>query len=128
MGKYSNIWAQSLESACTAALNELERQKVSTIAKGLNDNKVWNSSSRKKCVDALNSIESNTKINGSMAVLKTKLNNLLLASKKIQTIKAKEALLKKEQDKKEENRNQNTINNLKSTIKMLENEVDKLLK
>ena len=128
MSKYSYVYSDNLERACNTALSELEKNKLNNIIKDLDDNRLWKSSSKKKCVDALKSINSSEQISGSIEVLKKKLNNLKIAAQKINAIKSKEADKKIEEKKPEKIRDTSTIERLNQEIKKLEREVNNLLK
>lgn len=128
MGIYSGVYAKTLKAKCQEIRKELATHKTSGISKSLNNSKVWNSSTRNKCINALNDINSSQRIKGSIVNLEKKLSNLEVIADKIFTIKSKEEALKKEQNKSQKYRDESKISRLKSEIKTLEGDIDKLMK
>lgn len=128
MSKYSNTYPSDMEKACDTALAELENKKLDMVIKELDNNMMWESESKKKCVDALRSVNTSSQITGSIVTLKNKLTNLKNVAQKIKKIKSNEDEVRREEKKPEDSRNNAKISRLNSEIKKLEREVDNLLK
>ena len=128
MGIYSGVYAKTLKAKCQEIRKELATHKTSGISKSLNNSKVWNSSTRNKCVNALNDINSSQKIKGSIVNLEKKLSNLEVIANKISSIQNKEYEISLEKNKSQKYRDESKISRLKIEIKTLEGDIDKLMK
>ncbi len=87
MGKYSNINSASLLSTANSALNELSKYNVGSLKKEIISKSIFNSSANKIVDNSLSSIDNSKTINGSISVLKEKLNNLIKCAEKINSYK-----------------------------------------
>ena len=128
MGIYSSVYAKSLKAKCQEIKKELATHRTSSISAALNNSKIWNSSARNECINAINNINSSQIINGSIINLEKKLNNLEVIADKITSIQSKEGLLKTEENKSKQYRDESKISRLKKEIKALEIDIDNLIK
>ena len=85
MSTYSNVAAGSLKSAADNALNELSRHNLASIKDSLNTN-ILSPKVNTLAKNKLQDIATSTSINGSIAVLQKKLQNVKSAADHIKNI------------------------------------------
>ena len=133
MGKYSNVNSKSLLNATKSAISELSKYNVGSIRKEITSKSIFKSNANKIVDDNLDSIDKSKSINGSIAKLKEKLNNLETCAEKI----SKYQSVEEEIDNLEKNLYNwdgsidmyvnNKLKDKKKEYKNLEQEIDDLL-
>ncbi len=89
MSTYSNVATANLKTTATNAMKDLEKHNLSSIKDSLNTS-ILSTKVNKLAKNKLQDVISSTSINGSIAVLQKKLQNIISAADHIQNIQSYE--------------------------------------